>query len=205
MLQLWLMVIMGELLIMNKGSLDIVAVALSGTARLHCRCWVHDRGHENGCAALLLKHNHRWPWYSCIYTSRSEWRRADQNLPDVHRCMHCRTFRSCPVQSCSKLLILADGHISQKTMCEPGCMLAELVLTWQCTGQHSVPAGQSCAELGTHRPEEHPHHKLRWQVDAAVLKLHSRRCTCLEFHPFKDNLVLSGDKKGQVLSLSCGL
>ena len=47
------------------------------------------------------------------------------------------------------------------------------------------------------RPEEHPHHKLRWQVDAAVLKLHSRRCTCLEFHPFKDNLVLSGDKKGQ--------
>ena len=23
----------------------------------------------------------------------------------------------------------------------------------------------------------------RWQVDAAVLKLHSRRCTCLEFHP----------------------
>ena len=34
-------------------------------------------------------------------------------------------------------------------------------------------------------------------MDAAVLKLHSRRCTCLEFHPFKDNLVLSGDKKGQ--------
>ena len=32
----------------------------------------------------------------------------------------------------------------------------------------------------------------RWQVDAAVLRLHSRRCTCLEFHPLKDNLVLSG-------------
>jgi len=26
-------------------------------------------------------------------------------------------------------------------------------------------------------PEQH------WQVEAAVLKLHSRRCTCLEFHP----------------------
>ena len=25
----------------------------------------------------------------------------------------------------------------------------------------------------------------QWQVDAAVLKLHSRRCTCLEFHPTK--------------------
>ena len=36
-----------------------------------------------------------------------------------------------------------------------------------------------------------------WQVDAAVLKLHSRRVTSLEFHPSKDNLVLSGDKKGQ--------
>lgn len=24
-----------------------------------------------------------------------------------------------------------------------------------------------------------------WLVDAAVLKLHSRRCTCLEFHPIK--------------------
>ena len=33
----------------------------------------------------------------------------------------------------------------------------------------------------------------RWQVDAAVLRLHSRRCTCLEFHPLKDNLVLSGE------------
>ena len=24
-----------------------------------------------------------------------------------------------------------------------------------------------------------------WQVDAAVLKLHSRRCCCLDFHPTK--------------------
>ena len=52
------------------------------------------------------------------------------------------------------------------------------------------------------RPQEHPHHKLRWHVDAAVLKLHSRRCTCLEFHPHKDHLVLSGDKKGQVGALA---
>ena len=38
----------------------------------------------------------------------------------------------------------------------------------------------------------------QWQVDTAVLRLHSRRCTCLEFHPTQDNIVLSGDKKGQV-------
>ena len=38
----------------------------------------------------------------------------------------------------------------------------------------------------------------QWQVDTAVLRLHSRRCTCLEFHPTRDTIVLSGDKKGQV-------
>ncbi|KAK9811590.1 hypothetical protein WJX72_006636 [[Myrmecia] bisecta] len=48
------------------------------------------------------------------------------------------------------------------------------------------------------RKRELPMPHAGWQVDAAVLKLHSRRCTCLEFHPSKDNIVLSGDKKGQV-------
>jgi DNA damage-binding protein 2 len=38
----------------------------------------------------------------------------------------------------------------------------------------------------------------RWQVEAAVLKLLSRRCTCLEFHPTRDNIVLAGDKKGVI-------
>ena len=38
----------------------------------------------------------------------------------------------------------------------------------------------------------------RWQIQSAVLKLHARRVTCLEFHPTLDNLVLSGDKHGQV-------
>eukprot|EP00891_Asterochloris_glomerata_P004616 jgi/Astpho2/4616/Aster-00190 len=39
---------------------------------------------------------------------------------------------------------------------------------------------------------------VRWQVDAAVLRLHARRVTTLEFHPTLDHIVLSGDKKGQV-------
>jgi len=42
----------------------------------------------------------------------------------------------------------------------------------------------------------------RWQVDAAVLRLHSRRCTCLEFHPSKDNLVLSGAPPRRARSLA---
>ncbi|CAM6030736.1 unnamed protein product [Sphagnum balticum] len=35
-------------------------------------------------------------------------------------------------------------------------------------------------------------------VDSAVIRLHSRRVTYLEFHPTKDNLLISGDKKGQI-------
>lgn len=38
----------------------------------------------------------------------------------------------------------------------------------------------------------------RWNLDAAVLKLHARRVTCLEFHPVMDSVVFSGDKHGQI-------
>ena len=38
----------------------------------------------------------------------------------------------------------------------------------------------------------------RWRVTAAVLKLHSRRVTCLDFCPAKPSLLVSGDKRGQV-------
>ena len=38
----------------------------------------------------------------------------------------------------------------------------------------------------------------RWRVAAAVLKLHSRRVTCMEFCPAKPSLLVSGDKRGQV-------
>lgn len=36
------------------------------------------------------------------------------------------------------------------------------------------------------------------QVDCAVIRYHSRRVTCLEFHPTNNNILLSGDKKGQL-------
>ncbi|GFR47465.1 hypothetical protein Agub_g9192, partial [Astrephomene gubernaculifera] len=39
-------------------------------------------------------------------------------------------------------------------------------------------------------------HVPRYQVDAAILKLHTRRCCTLEFHPHHDSIVVSGDKKG---------
>ncbi|XP_052187831.1 protein DAMAGED DNA-BINDING 2 [Diospyros lotus] len=36
------------------------------------------------------------------------------------------------------------------------------------------------------------------QVNCAVIRYHSRRVTCLEFHPTNNNILLSGDKKGQL-------
>ncbi|KAM7255868.1 hypothetical protein ACFE04_011609 [Oxalis oulophora] len=36
------------------------------------------------------------------------------------------------------------------------------------------------------------------QVSCAVIRYHSRRITSLEFHPTNNNILLSGDKKGQV-------
>ncbi|KAH0937427.1 hypothetical protein HID58_004888 [Brassica napus] len=36
------------------------------------------------------------------------------------------------------------------------------------------------------------------QVHCAVIRYHSRRVTCLEFHPTRNNILLSGDKKGQI-------
>ena len=47
-----------------------------------------------------------------------------------------------------------------------------------------------------------------WQVDAAVLKLHSRRCTCLEFHPTQvsrpANVPCSSLRPGMPCSLAAG-
>ncbi|GLT81707.1 hypothetical protein SLE2022_001430 [Rubroshorea leprosula] len=36
------------------------------------------------------------------------------------------------------------------------------------------------------------------QVHCAAIRYHSRRVTCLEFHPTNNNILLSGDKKGQL-------
>lgn len=38
----------------------------------------------------------------------------------------------------------------------------------------------------------------RWRVDAAVLRLHAKRVTCLEFHPLNNSIVLSGSKGGGI-------
>lgn len=36
------------------------------------------------------------------------------------------------------------------------------------------------------------------EVNCAVIRYHSRRVTCLEFHPTNNNILISGDKKGEL-------
>ncbi|KDP46502.1 hypothetical protein JCGZ_08474 [Jatropha curcas] len=53
-------------------------------------------------------------------------------------------------------------------------------------------------QLRPHIPPIKPPFVVPDQVCCAVIRYHSRRVTCLEFHPTKNNVLLSGDKKGQV-------
>lgn len=43
------------------------------------------------------------------------------------------------------------------------------------------------------------------RVDAAIIRLHSRRVTNMEFHPSRDNIVISGDKVISMLLAFCFL
>lgn len=47
-------------------------------------------------------------------------------------------------------------------------------------------------------PKIKPEFVIPNEVDCGAIKYHSRRVTCLEFHPKSNNILLSGDKKGQV-------
>ncbi|KFK27398.1 hypothetical protein AALP_AA8G377800 [Arabis alpina] len=47
-------------------------------------------------------------------------------------------------------------------------------------------------------PPIKPQYVIPDQVHCAVIRYHSRRVTCLEFHPTRNNILLSGDKKGQI-------
>ncbi|KAH7283731.1 hypothetical protein KP509_34G021200 [Ceratopteris richardii] len=53
-------------------------------------------------------------------------------------------------------------------------------------------------QLRSKMPKMTPPTVIPNRVDCAIIKLHSRRVTHLEFHPTKDNILISGDKKGQV-------
>ncbi|XP_024012133.1 protein DAMAGED DNA-BINDING 2 isoform X2 [Eutrema salsugineum] len=53
-------------------------------------------------------------------------------------------------------------------------------------------------QLQSRIPPIKPPYVIPDQVHCAVIRYHSRRVTCLEFHPTRNNILLSGDKKGQI-------
>ncbi|KAH0636258.1 hypothetical protein KY290_038338 [Solanum tuberosum] len=53
-------------------------------------------------------------------------------------------------------------------------------------------------QLHPRLPPIKPAYVIPDQVHCAVIRYHSRRVTCLEFHPTNNNILLSGDKKGQL-------
>ncbi|KAJ6844536.1 putative protein DAMAGED DNA-BINDING 2 [Iris pallida] len=53
-------------------------------------------------------------------------------------------------------------------------------------------------QLKTEIPKIKPAFVIPSQVDCGLIRFHSRRITSLEFHPTQDNVLLSGDKKGQL-------
>jgi DNA damage-binding protein 2 len=62
----------------------------------------------------------------------------------------------------------------------------------------NLAAALADRERAGRAPQAAPLHCPSWHVESAILKLHARRVCCLEFHPTNDDIVVSGDKRGQV-------
>ncbi|RAL42361.1 hypothetical protein DM860_012144 [Cuscuta australis] len=104
------------------------------------------------------------------------------------------TYIDCPMKPC--FLCKMPGHT---TMCCPHRVSMEFGV---------VPAPRRNRENPLEyffqrqiQPRTHPikpAFTIPDQVRCAVIRYHSRRVTCLEFHPTNNNILLSGDKKGQL-------
>ncbi|KAF4358811.1 hypothetical protein G4B88_023095 [Cannabis sativa] len=104
------------------------------------------------------------------------------------------TYIDCPMKPC--FLCKMPGHT---TMSCPHRIATEFGV---------IPASHKCSsnqlfyvferQLGHTRSQVKPVRIIPDQVCCAVIRYHSRRVTTLEFHPTNNNILLSGDKKGQV-------
>ncbi|CAL0315635.1 unnamed protein product [Lupinus luteus] len=103
------------------------------------------------------------------------------------------TYIDCPMKPC--FLCKMPGHTT-------------LTCPHRVTTEHGVipaPRRKTCKpldyvferQLRSDVPSIKPKYVIPDQVNCAVIRYHSRRITCLEFHPTKNNILLSGDKKGQ--------
>ncbi|KMT19205.1 hypothetical protein BVRB_1g015970 [Beta vulgaris subsp. vulgaris] len=104
------------------------------------------------------------------------------------------TYIDCPMKPC--FLCKLPGHTTMncphRVATEHGVVPAPRKST-----RHSVDYIFE-RQLRPHVPAIKPGFLIPNQVTRAVIRYHSRRVTCLEFHPTNNNILLSGDKKGQL-------
>ncbi|KAL2898713.1 Protein DAMAGED DNA-BINDING 2 [Bienertia sinuspersici] len=104
------------------------------------------------------------------------------------------TYVDCPMKPC--FLCKMPGHT---TMTCPHRIATEhgVIPAPRKSTRHSVNYVFE-RQLRPHVPAIKPGFMIPDQVTRAVIRYHSRRVTCLEFHPTNNNILLSGDKKGQL-------
>ncbi|XP_057536342.1 protein DAMAGED DNA-BINDING 2 [Amaranthus tricolor] len=104
------------------------------------------------------------------------------------------TYIDCPMKPC--FLCKMPGHT---TMTCPHRIATEhgVAPTPRKSTRHSVDF-VFARQLRPRVPAIKPGYLIPDQVTRAVIRYHSRRVTCLEFHPTNNNILLSGDKKGQL-------
>lgn len=104
------------------------------------------------------------------------------------------TYIDCPMKPC--FLCKMPGHT---TMSCPHRVATEYGVTPASHRNASNPVEYVFErQLRPNMTYMKPAHVIPDQVNCAVIRYHSRRVTCLEFHPTNNHILLSGDKKGQV-------
>ncbi|KAL3518067.1 hypothetical protein ACH5RR_020656 [Cinchona calisaya] len=104
------------------------------------------------------------------------------------------TYVDCPMKPC--FLCKLPGHT---TMTCPHRVATEYgVVPAPRRNTHNSLDYVFERQLRPQIPKMKPEFIIPDQVNCAVIRYHSRRVTCLEFHPTNNNILLSGDKKGQL-------
>ncbi|KAH6814522.1 damaged DNA binding 2 [Perilla frutescens var. frutescens] len=104
------------------------------------------------------------------------------------------TYIDCPMKPC--FLCKMPGHT---TMNCPHRVATEFgVSPAPFKSSHSSLEYVFERQIKCRLPAMKPAYVIPNKVNCAVIRYHSRRVTCLEFHPTKNNILISGDKKGQL-------
>ncbi|XP_002525636.2 protein DAMAGED DNA-BINDING 2 [Ricinus communis] len=104
------------------------------------------------------------------------------------------TYIDCPMKPC--FLCKMPGHTT--ISCPHRVAIEYGIISAPQRNTHNTLQYVFQRQLRPSIPQIKPTYVIPDQVCCAVIRYHSRRVTCLEFHPTKNNILLSGDKKGQV-------